>query len=141
MMSDNSSSNGIVIVTHGDFGKALISAAELIVGPIHDCIGLSVDVAEGMDAAVDSIKKAVAKVKSGAGVLILTDMFGGTPSNLSLSFLCNEIEVISGVSLPVLLKAVQRREDALNEMAAQARQAGLKGIVVAGEMLRKRKKG
>ncbi|WP_027179640.1 PTS sugar transporter subunit IIA [Maridesulfovibrio bastinii] len=140
-MSETAGSNGIVIVTHGDFGKALIKAAELIVGPIANCVGLSVDVSEGMDAAVDSIKKAVAEVKSGLGVLILTDMFGGTPSNLSLSFLSDEVEVVSGVNLPVLLKALQRREDPLHEMAEQALQAGIKGIVVAGEMLRKRKKG
>lgn len=140
-MSDNVSMNGIVIVTHGNFGKALIDAAELIVGPIDNCVGLSVDVSEGMDAAVESIKKAVSTVSDGAGVLILTDMFGGTPSNLSLSFLSEKIEVISGVSLPVLLKAVQRREDSLPEMAEQSKQAGFKGIVVAGEMLRKKKKG
>ncbi len=140
-MSDNASMNGIVIVTHGNFGKALIDAAELIVGPIDNCVGLSVDVSEGMDAAVESIKKAVSTVSDGAGVLILTDMFGGTPSNLSLSFLSEKIEVISGVSLPVLLKAVQRREDSLPEMAEQSKQAGFKGIVVAGEMLRKKKKG
>lgn len=140
-MSESVNSNGIVIVTHGDFGKALISAAELIVGPIDNCVGMSVDVAEGMDAAVDSIKKSVADVRSGAGVLILTDMFGGTPSNLSLSFLSDHTEVVSGVNLPVLLKAVQVRNESLSEMAEQARHAGVKGIVVAGEMLRKRKKG
>ena len=130
---------GIVIVTHGHFGQALIDAAELIVGPQENVLSLCVDGTKGIDAAVESLKKYISQVKSSAGVLILTDMFGGTPTNLSLSLLQkNDIEVVTGVSLPMLLKALQKRNDSLQNMAAEVSRAGIKGIVIAGEMLRKR---
>ncbi|NDV21672.1 PTS sugar transporter subunit IIA [Desulfovibrio sp. JC022] len=138
-MGTESSKNGIVLVTHGNFGQALIEAGELIVGPQEGIISLSVDVSQGIDAAVDSLKNNIAEVNNGNGVLILTDMFGGTPTNLSLSLLQgDDIEVVTGVSLPMLLKAFQMRNESLQKMAEEVSKAAAKGIVIAGEMLRKR---
>ncbi|WP_319760719.1 PTS sugar transporter subunit IIA [Maridesulfovibrio sp.] len=138
-MDIESSKNGIVLVTHGNFGQALIEAGELIVGPQEGVRSLSVDVEKGIDAAVDTLKKSIAEVNSGSGVLILTDMFGGTPTNLSLSLLQGDhIEVVTGVSLPMLLKAFQMRNESLQKMAEEVSKAAAKGIVIAGEMLRKR---
>ena len=129
---------GIVIVTHGDFGKSLVEAAELIVGPQENISSICVDVFQGIDSAVESLKKSIAEVKGDAGVLILTDMFGGTPTNLSLSMLqTDDIEVVTGVSLPMLLKALQKRTESLKQLAEEVSRAGAKGIVIAGEMLRK----
>ena len=136
-----SSKNGIVLVTHGNFGKALIEAGELIVGPQEGVLSLSVDVSQGIDGAVESLKKHISEVNNGNGVLILTDMFGGTPTNLSLSLLQGDgIEVVTGVSLPMLLKAFQKRNESLQNMAEEVSKAAAKGIVIAGEMLRKRTK-
>lgn len=138
-MGTESSKNGIVLVTHGNFGQALIEAGELIVGPQEGILSLSVDVSQGIDAAVDSLKNNIAEVNNGNGVLILTDMFGGTPTNLSLSLLQgDDIEVVTGVSLPMLLKAFQTRNESLQKMAEEVSKAAAKGIVIAGEMLRKR---
>ncbi|TIH18413.1 PTS sugar transporter subunit IIA [Marinifilum sp. JC120] len=138
-MGTESSKNGIVLVTHGNFGQALIEAGELIVGPQEGVLSLSVDVSQGIDAAVESLKNNIAEVNNGNGVLILTDMFGGTPTNLSLSLLQgDDIEVVTGVSLPMLLKAFQMRNESLQKMAEEVSKAAAKGIVIAGEMLRKR---
>ncbi|WP_320170108.1 PTS sugar transporter subunit IIA [Maridesulfovibrio sp.] len=138
-MGTESSKIGIVLVTHGNFGKSLVDAAELIVGPQDYVSSVSVDVSQGIDAAMDFLKKTVAEVSNGVGVLVLTDMFGGTPTNLSLSMLQGEkIEVVTGVSLPMLLKALQKRNESLQTLADEVSKAGVKGIVIAGEMLRKR---
>lgn len=137
-MGIESSKIGIILVTHGNFGKSLVEAAELIVGPQDYILSLSVDVSLGIDAAVESLKVNIAEVSNGVGVLILTDMFGGTPTNLSLSLLGDDIEVVTGVSLPMLLKALQKRNESLQVMADEVSKAGTKGIVIAGEMLRKR---
>ncbi len=137
-MGTESSKIGIVLVTHGNFGKSLVEAAELIVGPQDYILSLSVDVSLGIDAAVESLKANIAEVSNGVGVLVLTDMFGGTPTNLSLSLLGDDIEVVTGVSLPMLLKALQKRNESLQIMADEVSKAGTKGIVIAGEMLRKR---
>lgn len=138
-MGAESSKIGIVLVTHGNFGKSLVEAAELIVGPQDFISSVSVDVSQGIDAAMDYLKETISKVSNGVGVLILTDMFGGTPTNLSLSLLQgDDIEVVTGVSLPMLLKALQKRNESLQKMAEEVSKAGAKGIVIAGEMLRKR---
>ncbi len=138
-MGTESSKIGIVLVTHGNFGKALVEAAELIVGPQDYIRSVSVDVSQGIDAAMVFLKETIASVSNGVGVLILTDMFGGTPTNLSLSLLQgDDIEVVTGVSLPMLLKALQKRNESLHVMAEEVSKAGAKGIVIAGEMLRKR---
>ena len=103
---------GILLVTHANLGKALIETAELIIGESTENIGfISINIQENPDSLRKKIKKGISKVKTDKGILILTDMFGGTPSNLSYSFLKEgKVEVISGVNLPILLKAINSRE-------------------------------
>jgi mannose PTS system EIIA component len=102
---------GILVVTHANLGDALIETAELIIGESLDNIGfVSINITENPESLRKKIKKGIGKVKTDNGVLILTDMFGGTPSNLSYSFLEEgHIEVISGINLPILLKAINSR--------------------------------
>lgn len=130
---------GILVVTHGEFGQALLDAAQMILGP-QECVRtVSVLVSRGVDEIVVDLKEALAALESGQGVLVLTDLFGGTPTTLSLSLrkIAN-IEVVAGVNLPMLIKVLQNRRGSLSELAAQARDAGQQGIVVPGEMLRKK---
>ncbi len=102
---------GILLVTHAMLGNALIETAELILGESLKNVGfVSINITEDPASLRKKIKKGISEVKTDNGVLILTDMFGGTPSNLSYSFLEEgEIEVISGVNLPIFLKAVNSR--------------------------------
>ncbi len=103
---------GILLVTHANLGSALIETAELILEGSQENIGfVSINIQENPDSLRKKIKKGISKVKTDKGILILTDMFGGTPSNLSYSFLEEGIvEVISGVNLPILLKAINSRK-------------------------------
>lgn len=144
-MSENNDARkvqvGIVIVTHVDYGAALLKAAEHIVGPVHDCTTIQVDINNDVQDTVNRLKDAVLRLDSGLGVLMLTDMFGGTPTNLSLSMLgqgdCN-IEVLTGVNLPMLLKVLGNRNKELRELSELACEAGVEGIAVAGDILRNR---
>lgn len=130
---------GIVVVTHGDFGAELMDAANVILGADQKCAVISVDISRGMDVILDEIKVAAADQDQGDGVLILTDMFGGTPTNLSLSLLeSGGVEVITGVNLPMLLKVLSTRESGLQKVASEAKSAGKQGILVAGEVLRRK---
>ena len=96
---------GVVIVTHGNMAMELIKTADFIVGRVESITGLCVDPQASSETIRQDIEQAISNVDQGAGVLILTDMFGGTPSNISLSFLeSGKIEVLSGVNLPMLLK-------------------------------------
>jgi PTS system mannose-specific IIA component len=130
---------GVLVVTHGEFGSALLDAAQMIMGQQQGTAAVSVLVGRGVDEIIADLKAALAKLDSGMGVLVLTDLFGGTPTTLSLSLrkLGNN-EVVAGVNLPMLLKVLQSRSLPLAEMAAQAKAAGQQGIVVPGEMLRKK---
>lgn len=128
---------GILIVTHGDFGAELLNAAELVLGKQEKCQHISVDVSRDVDNTVSAIRKAIKETDSGSGVLILTDLFGGSPTTLSLSLLKTEdIEVVTGVNLPMLIKALQSRTEEISKLASDVSAAGKQGIVVAGEMLR-----
>jgi mannose PTS system EIIA component len=130
---------GVVVVTHTDYGSRLITAAECILGPQQHCQAVSVDVTHEVDLALAGLKQAVKDTDQGAGVLILTDMFGGTPTNMSLSLLgTGRLEVLTGVNLPMLIKILGSRTRPLETLAVEAKQAGCQGIVVAGEVLRKR---
>jgi len=130
---------GVLVVTHGDFGAALLGAAQMIVGPQPGIESVSVLVGRGVDEIVSELKAALSRLESGLGVLVLTDLFGGTPTTLSLSLRkLGNIEVVAGVNLPMLLKVLQSRAADLPELAAQAKAAGVQGIVVPGEMLRKK---
>ncbi|WP_165070610.1 PTS sugar transporter subunit IIA [Desulfovibrio sp. ZJ200] len=130
---------GIIIVSHADYGSAMLRTAEFILGPLSDCSSISVDVAHEVSETVRRLDDAAQRLDKGAGVIILTDMFGGTPTNLALSLLGNHnVEVVTGVNLPMLLKVFTSRDKELEELAQLAGEAGAKGIVVAGSMLRNR---
>lgn len=130
---------GVIIVTHAEFGETLRKAAEGIVGRQEQCLTFSVTTDLGMNSIVEALDEGIKNVDTGQGVIILTDMFGGTPSNLSLSFLgTRRLEVITGVNLPLLLKIFSNRELSLDQLAKQAKLAGQQGILVAGEVLKRK---
>jgi len=134
---------GITIVTHRQLGDALIDAAGFILGNKPEAVvSVSIDINEKVDALRSDIAKAVKKVQQGQGVLILTDMFGGTPSNLSYSFLEEgKVEVISGVNLPILIKAMGSREKmALTDLAVHLETYGKKSISMASGILKGNKR-
>lgn len=128
---------GIVLVTHGRLAEELVAAMEHVVGPQDAvatiCIGPDDDMEERRGQILDSISK----VDDGAGVILLTDMFGGTPSNLAISVIEKaNVEVIAGVNLPMLIKlASVRGESPLKDAAIQAQDAGRKYINIASQLL------
>lgn len=135
--SENGKHVGVVVVTHVDYGRAMLDAAGTILGTVEGCVSIDVDITQGPEEMVKSIEAAADSVDSGSGVLILTDMFGGTPTNVSLSLLgSRQVEVITGVNLPMLLKVLSNRSAELSTLAEDAKTAGCQGIVVAGEILR-----
>lgn len=130
---------GVVVVTHCRLAEELISAAELIVGRLKGFKAISIDSTSDPDEIRERIGMAIRKVDKGSGVLILTDMFGGTPSTISFSFLQeNRIEVVTGVNLPMLLKlSTYDRDVTLGELAEFIRSYGQKNINIASEILKK----
>jgi len=128
---------GILVVTHRDLGKELLNAAEFIIGRIEAADAVAITQTSDSKKLRGQIDRKIASLDDGDGVLILTDMFGGTPSNLSLSFLKeNQIEVLTGVNLPMLIAIVQNRSDVdLNHLAEMGREAGRAGISLAGKLL------
>jgi PTS system mannose-specific IIA component len=134
---------GIVIVTHSQLGDALIEAAEFIIGKRPEAlVSISIDLSESADVLRAKISKGIKSVSSEDGVLILTDMFGGTPSNLSYSFLEEgHIEVISGVNLPMLIQADNiRKKMELNKLAVKLEAFGKKSISLASSVLKGNKR-
>ena len=131
---------GIIVVAHGDYGAAILRTAEFILGPLSDCSSISVDIALDVSETVQRLEDAASRLDKGAGVIILTDMFGGTPTNLSLALLAkHKVEVVTGVNLPMVLKVFTSRTKPLQELAVLAGDAGKSGIVVAGTMLSSQK--
>lgn len=137
-MSNDHAPIGIIIVSHDKFGAAILRAAESILGPQNDCVSISVDIAHEVKDAVRRLNDAVDMLDKGEGVLVLTDMFGGTPTNLALSLLGKHmVEVVTGINMPMLLKAFENRSTApLADLAHISAEAGRTGIVVTGKMLR-----
>ncbi|MFP4237402.1 MAG: PTS sugar transporter subunit IIA [Desulfonatronovibrio sp.] len=129
---------GIILVTHGNFGESLLDAATMILGQNENCTALGIDVSRPMNEIIDELQKTVKKMDTGHGVLILTDMFGGTPTNISLSLLSHaQTEVITGVNLPMVLKALGGRDKNLEQLAQEIKTAGKQGILVAGDVLKR----
>ena len=128
---------GLLIVTHCNLGKELLNAAEFIVGHMASAEAVSIDQISDSEEILRNIKARIAALDNGQGVLILTDMFGGTPSNLSLSFLKKEmVEVLTGVNLPMIIAVVQNRSVMkLSELAEMIQEAGKKSISLAGKLL------
>jgi PTS system mannose-specific IIA component len=134
---------GIVIVTHSQLGDALIDATEFILGNRPDTmVSVSIDLKENVDKLRKKIAQAIKTVDNKKGVIILTDMFGGTPSNLSYSFLEEgQVEVISGVNLPILIKAVDLQKNmGLSELAQHLEAFGKKSISLASGILKGNKR-
>ena len=128
---------GMLVITHQRLAEEFIATAELIVGKIENCVGLSLDPHLPVDDLRKQIDQAMDRVNDGDGVIVLTDMFGGTPSNLSLSFLNQEgIEVVTGVNLPMILRLAQARQDhKVDELARVIKDYGRRSISLASEIL------
>ncbi len=129
---------GVVVVTHGQLATELVNAAETIVGDLPHFTAVSIGWHEDTQDARDEIAQAIARVRREKGVLILTDMFGGTPSNLAMTFLAqDDVEVITGVNLPMLIKLAGLNEPSdLLAVAREMREHGRHAIWVASDLLR-----
>ena len=128
---------GIVVVTHGQLAEELVNAARTIVGDIPGITAVSIGWADDMTSARDAIQRALEAV-GGGPALVLTDMFGGTPTNVSLPFLSSEVEIVTGVNLPMIIKLTTLREGDLVEVARVIRDQGKGAIYVASEVLAKK---
>jgi len=128
---------GVVIVTHGKLAREFRSALEHVVGPQEQIETISIGPDDDLDVRRRDMLSALAKVDSGDGVVVLTDMFGGSPSNLAISAMeHSNVEVIAGVNLPMLVKlASVRGECGLDEAIMHAQEAGRKYISVASQIL------
>ncbi len=130
---------GLVVATHGELAAELLRTAEGIVGPVERATVVSVDSRTSVEEARARLATAIHKVGvDGEGVLVLTDMFGGTPANLALTFLEEQIEVVTGVNLPMLLKLATTRGAGLAAAAELATTQGQKNITLASALLRAR---
>ncbi len=128
---------GIVIVTHGRLAHELVETTKIIVGKnVDHIVPISVGWNDDMADVQKIIASTIAKVDRGEGVLILTDMFGGTPSNISLSFMSEKVEIITGVNLPMLIKIVNVSDRyPLKELSQLITEQGKKSIYLASEIL------
>lgn len=129
---------GVVVVTHGQLANELVNAAEMIVGDLPQFAAVSIGWHDEVNDAREDIAQAIARVQNEAGVLVLTDMFGGTPSNLGMTFLeSDRVEVITGVNLPMLIKlaSLATSQDLLG-VAREMRDHGRNAIWVASDLLR-----
>jgi PTS system mannose-specific IIA component len=129
---------GVVVVTHGQLAAELVNAAEMIVGELPRFAAVSIGWHDDVDAAREEIARAITRVEGARGVLLLTDMFGGTPSNLALTFLAaGKVEVLTGVNLPMLIKLASLRSSGgdLATAAREMREHGRNAIWVASDLL------
>lgn len=128
---------GGVIVTHGQLARELVNAAEMIIGDIHHITAVSIGWHDDVETAREMIKKAIDQTNQGHGVLVLTDLLGGTPTNIAASFMgIEQIEIVTGVNLPMLIKlASQRGDEDLATLARQVRDQGRQDIYLASEIL------
>ena len=129
---------GVVVVTHGQLATELVNAAETIVGDLPQFAAVSIGWHDDVDDAREEIRQAIARVQGAEGVLILTDMFGGTPANLGLTFLeVDRVEVITGVNLPMLIKLADAQKSSnLLAVARDMREHGRNAIWIASDLLR-----
>lgn len=133
---------GGVIVSHGQVANELLAAAETVVGALTHIAAVSIGWHDDVETAKDEIARAVKKVSDGGGVLLLTDMFGGTPTNISAMFIKqNEVEIVTGVNLPMVIKlASQNKEMTLGEMAKEVEEQGKQAIYRTSQLLEPPKK-
>lgn len=132
---------GGVIVSHGQLATELVAAAETVVGDSSHIIAVSIGWHDDVESAKAEIERAIAHVNTGNGVLIMTDMFGGTPTNIAAMFLKeNEIEIVTGVNLPMVIKlASQHKETTLAEMAKLVEEQGKQSIYRTSALLEPQK--
>jgi PTS system mannose-specific IIA component len=132
-----------VIVTHGHLAGELLAAAEMIIGPVSHIAAVSIGWHDDVDAARDEVQRAITRVTQGGGVLLLTDMFGGTPTNIASMFLDEgAVEVVTGVNLPMVIKlATFTGDDSLGDVARKISEQGRQGIYLAGDLLAPPSKG
>jgi mannose PTS system EIIA component len=128
---------GLILVTHGRLAEEFLVALEHVVGPQKQVATICIGPHDDMESRRKEIASAIKRVESGEGVIILTDLFGGTPSNLSISLLdAGHVEVIAGVNLPMLIRLDSARKNMdVRQAVAAAREAGRKYISVASEVL------
>jgi len=131
---------GILVVSHGRLAEALISSVQFLVGNLKKIKGISIWPRDGKEEVRDRIQKGIGEVDDGDGVVILTDVLGGTPTNLSLSVLEDKkVEVITGVNMPMLLTlSSYRKERSLREIGRLVKISGRRSIVLAKEVLRRK---
>jgi len=129
---------GVVVVTHGQLATELLNAAETIVGDLPNFAAVSIGWHDDVELARTEIAETIARMNTGHGVIVATDMFGGTPSNLAMTLLEEgRVEVVTGVNLPMLIKLASIREvDDLRELARRIREDGRGAIWVASDLLR-----
>ena len=132
---------GVVVVAHFNLAREMVAATELIVGKQQQFTYVDIFPDEDVEKTKGRVVAALKNVNSGKGAIILTDMFGGTPSNISLSFLeAGKVEVVTGVNLPMLIKLVTYRQDkVLTELAEFISNYGKKNIYIATDVLRNKK--
>jgi PTS system mannose-specific IIA component len=132
---------GGVIVTHGQLANELVSAAEMIVGEITHITAVSIGWHDDVDIAREQVAQAIQRVETADGVIILTDMFGGTPTNIAATFLgASSVEVVTGVNLPMVIKlATQDEAEPLADLARRVRDQGQQQIYLASDILAPKK--
>jgi len=132
---------GIIVVSHGRLAEALISSVEFLVGNLQKIKGVSIWPKDKEKEVKERIQQKMIEVDDGDGVVILTDILGGTPTNLSLSFLEDEkVEVVTGVNMPMLLTlSSYRKGRSLREIGKLVKKSGRRGIILAKELLRSRR--
>lgn len=131
---------GLVIATHGNLGQEVLKAAEMIIGPVRNASAVGVERESSLEEIQVEIQKAITAVSvDGEGVIIVTDMFGGTPANVGLTFLePDKVEVLTGVNLPMVLKFFNSQEGlGLDELAGILKTYGQQSISLASEYLRR----
>jgi PTS system mannose-specific IIA component len=128
---------GGVIISHGLIANELLAAAETVVGELEHIAAVSIGWHDDVESAQSEIERAIKNVSQGKGVLLLTDMFGGTPTNIATMFYKeNEVEIVTGVNLPMVIKlASQTKDIALTEMADLVEKQGKEAIHQAGDLL------
>ena len=132
-----------VVVTHGHLAGELLAAAEMIIGPISHIAAVSIGWHDDVDVAREEVQRAIGRVSQKRGVLLLTDMFGGTPTNIASMFLEEGVvEVVTGVNLPMVIKlATHTGDESLTELAGRICDQGRQGIYIAGALLAPPAKG
>lgn len=128
---------GFIVITHGNLGKELLLTTETIVGKLNNIISVSFDSLQNPESSKKQIEEAIKQVDEGKGTILLTDLFGGTPSNIAISFLNNkDIEVVSGVNLPMMVKIPFLKDIGnIQEAAIKLKQYGIESISVASHLL------